>query len=79
MYQQQRISISLMVMLPLLIIYYLYFIGILEWLKTYKTVTVDIEWFIKCVGQYNLLNFRPFVLCSDNNICDLDYPDVLVQ
>ncbi|KAF7285015.1 hypothetical protein GWI33_012330 [Rhynchophorus ferrugineus] len=50
-----------------------------EWLEAYKTVTVDIEWFIKCVAQYKLLSFRPFVLCSEDTIFDLNYPDVLVE
>ncbi|KAF7283809.1 hypothetical protein GWI33_022849 [Rhynchophorus ferrugineus] len=50
-----------------------------EWLKAYKTVTVDIEWFIKCVAQYKLLSFRSSVLCSEDTIFDLNYPDVLVE
>ncbi|XP_076250350.1 uncharacterized protein LOC143190123 isoform X1 [Rhynchophorus ferrugineus] len=50
-----------------------------EWLEAYKTVTVDIEWFIKCVAQYKLLSFRSSVLCSEDTIFNLNYPDVLVE
>ncbi|XP_060517662.1 breast cancer type 1 susceptibility protein-like [Cylas formicarius] len=50
-----------------------------SFLEDYKTVTVDIEWLTKCIGQYKIVSFRPYLLCSDELICDLGYPSVLIE
>lgn len=50
-----------------------------DWLDNFKTATVDIEWFIKCVAEYQIISFRPFLMCSDEKIFDLNYPQALTQ
>ncbi|XP_018335069.1 breast cancer type 1 susceptibility protein homolog [Agrilus planipennis] len=47
------------------------------WLETLRTVTVDLEWLSRSVGQYQLQNLRQFTLCSEDSICELGYPAVL--
>ncbi|XP_018575179.1 uncharacterized protein LOC108913978 isoform X2 [Anoplophora glabripennis] len=50
-----------------------------RWVEKYKTVTVDIEWLSKCVGQYKILSIRPYVWCSEDNLGDLGYPSALTE
>ncbi|KAH1024147.1 hypothetical protein HUJ05_003687 [Dendroctonus ponderosae] len=50
------------------------------WLEIYKTVTVDVEWLSICIGQYELVSFRQYLVAGDEaSICDLGYPSSLIQ
>ncbi|KAL1497085.1 hypothetical protein ABEB36_008102 [Hypothenemus hampei] len=50
------------------------------WLEVYKVVTVEVEWLTNCIGQYNLVSFRPYILSSeDTSIGDLNYPPELIE
>lgn len=49
-----------------------------SWLETLKIVTVDIEWLSRSVGQYKILSFRPFALCSEDLLDNLGYPEEMV-
>ncbi|CAH0557880.1 unnamed protein product [Brassicogethes aeneus] len=48
-------------------------------LEKYKCVTVDLEWISKSVAQYRLTSVRPYLLCSEDLICDLGYPQPLLD
>nr|CAI5828985.1 unnamed protein product [Callosobruchus analis] len=49
------------------------------WLEQYKVVTIDIEWLSKSIGRYKQISFRPYILCSDETLDELNYPDHLVE
>ncbi|KAJ8917481.1 hypothetical protein NQ315_005530 [Exocentrus adspersus] len=50
-----------------------------RWVEQYKTVTVDLEWLSKCVGQYKVLSIRPYIWCSEDHLNDLGYPPFLTE
>ncbi|XP_050306848.1 uncharacterized protein LOC126743683 [Anthonomus grandis grandis] len=50
------------------------------WFEIYKAVTVDIEWLTRCLTQYRLESFRPFLISGpESDICDLEYPPTLIE
>ncbi|RZC38514.1 BRCT domain containing protein [Asbolus verrucosus] len=52
------------------------FDGVVE---VFRVITVDVDWLSRSVGQYTLHGLRPFTLCSEDNIDDLEYPPELLS
>lgn len=50
-----------------------------SWLEKFKVITVDIEWLSRSVGQYKIVSLKPFALCSEDLLDNLDYPDEMIN
>lgn len=49
-----------------------------NWLEQLKVISVDIEWLSRSVGQYKIINVRPYRLCSEDTLDNLGYPEEMV-
>ncbi|XP_049822480.1 uncharacterized protein LOC109604354 isoform X2 [Aethina tumida] len=50
-----------------------------KYLEKYRCITVDLEWISKSVAQYKLTSVRPFLLCSEDYLSQLRYPQELLE
>ncbi|KAJ8952418.1 hypothetical protein NQ318_014510, partial [Aromia moschata] len=50
-----------------------------RWVEQYRTVTVDIEWLCRCIGQYRMVSLRPYISGSEVNLDNLRYPPQLTE
>lgn len=50
-----------------------------DWTDKLHVATVDFEWLTRSIGAYKLNSLRRFALCTDESLCELGYPEHLLE